>query len=224
MLDVTTPFAIVALPGADPVDDAAIMEAHTALCALYPDGTIATRIANALPLVLERHTWTVTASSVQIGDYRVHLSKDGHDQICSCPDWKWKRKDHNGLCKHVCACECLRLAQDQQACSRALPPIDIDVSRPLLWHTLQACLVMNDPTVALRFDAAQRQLTIHTASVTCTITTTGVGNLDQTFDRPCIGALCADLQNLPTDEHDLLIHRSAGGQLVVLSEMAELPL
>jgi hypothetical protein len=194
VLDLSTPFAVVALPTSEPVDDAAIEAAHAALLALYPDdGPLRTRIVNALPRAEQRHTWIFTDGVVQMGDQRVKLSKDGQEYVCSCPDWKWKRLLHQGMCSHVCACEHVRMAQAtrmgavppptrmaQATRMGAVPPptASLTVQRSVLAYALSACCATGAQEIRVQYDDTFGWLQLQAASIDISVEIPGAGSTD----------------------------------------------
>jgi len=203
VLDVSTPFAVVALPTSEPVDDQAVEAAHAALLALYPDASpIRTRVLNALPRVEERHTWIINHNDVQIGDQRVKLSKDGQQHVCSCPDWKLKYKTLNGICKHVCACEHVRLAQAMMNRVAPAPTASLTIRNTVLAYALSACYATGTHEVRVQYDDTFGWLQLQAANVDISIETTGTGSTDVVLPMDTI---VATIDNLASTSDDLLL-------------------
>lgn len=194
VLDLSMPFAVVALPTSDPVDDHAIKVAHAALLDMYPDASpLRTRIENALPRVQQRHTWIFTASGVHIGDQRVKLSKDGQAYVCSCPDWKWKRPLHHGICTHVCACEHVRLAQAIHMAAAPAPTASLVVSGSVIAYALSACCATGAAEVRMQYDDTFGWLQLQAASIDISVETSGTGSIDLAIPVDAVVAAIADI-------------------------------
>lgn len=210
VLDLSTPFAVVALPTSDPVDDTAIDAAHAALLALYPDASpLRTRIENALERLKQRHTWIFTDGVVQMGDQRVKLSKDEQEYICSCPDWRWKRLVHQGLCCHVCACEHVRLAQAMTNTAPA-PTASLTVPSAVLAYALSACCATGAAEIRVQYDDTFGWLQLQTASIDISVETFGTGSTDVLLPAD---AIVASIAAISTTDGDLLL-QVIGNQLV----------
>ncbi len=200
VLDLSTPFAVVALPSSEPVDDTAIDAAHAALLALYPDASpIRTRIENARSRVAQRHTWTFTDGVVQMGDQRVKLSKDAQEYVCSCPDWRWKRLVHQGLCSHVCACEHVRLAQAMTNSAAPAPTASLTVPSAVLAYALSACCATGAPQIRVQYDDTFGWLQLQAASIDISVETPGAGSADLLLPVDDVVAAITDISTMDGD-------------------------
>lgn len=192
-IDLAAPFAVVALPSSTPVHDHDVELAHAALLDVYPEASpLRTRIENALVRVQQRHTWIFTKGVIQVGDQRVKLSKDQQEYICSCPDWKWKRKEHHGVCTHVCACEHVRLAQ--AACTAS-----IAVSGSVLTHAIHTCCATGAADVRVQYDETFGWLQLQANNIDISVETPGTGHVDLTIAVSDIATLAADVEAMPTE-------------------------
>jgi hypothetical protein len=200
VLDLSTPFAVVALPTSEPVDDHAVEAAHAALLALYPDASpIRTRIENARARVAQRHTWTFTDGVVQMGDQRVKLSKDEQEHVCSCPDWRWKRLVHQGLCCHVCACEHVRLAQAMINSAAPAPTASLTIRSTILAYALSACYATGAPQIRVQYDDTFGWLQLQAASIDISVETPGAGSADLLLPVDDVVAAITDISTMDGD-------------------------
>jgi len=153
--------------------------------------------------VEQRHTWIFTDGVVQMGDQRVTLSKNGQAYVCSCPDWRWKRLVHQGICSHVCACEHVRMAQSMCIIATPAPTASLTVQGAVLAYALSACCATGAPEIRVQYDDTFGWLQVQAANIDISIETPGAGSTDL---RLPVDAVVAAIADISSTSGALLVH------------------
>jgi hypothetical protein len=169
------PFAVCALPSAERVSNEALQAACDTMLALFPDGPIAERIKGGLEEALARHEWQRSERAIRTRTQTVKLARSGEDIICSCPDWKFKRKAHNGMCRHICAVELVRMAQARDSLTQHSVIADIGMSAAVLRSILNCAIISHRSTACITFAFTENTLAINADTLALTLRCEGYG-------------------------------------------------
>jgi hypothetical protein len=197
------PFAVCALPTAERVSTEALQAAFENMLALFPDGAIAERIKGGLEEALVRHEWQLSERAICTRTQTVKLAKSGEDIICSCPDWKFKRKAHNGMCRHICAVELVRMAQAWETLTHHRVIADIGMTTAVLRSVLSCAITSHRSSECITFAFAQNTLAVNTDTLALTLRCDGYGACTLLLPPHGLADLVAQLG--ATDDDDVMI-------------------
>jgi hypothetical protein len=197
------PFAVCALPTPHDVSDELLHAAYAAMLALFPKGCIAERITGGLEEARARHAWQFSDGAIRTRSQTVKLAQSGEDMLCSCPDWKFKRTLHHGMCRHVCAVELVRMAQARDAHTRHTVIADIAIAPPVLRAVLTCAIASVQNQEYVTFAFKQNTLELTTDALALTLCCDGYGACHQTLQTEHLADLVTHLAT--TDDDSILI-------------------